>query len=342
MLYRSISFCGAIAIESAAVLLITFLLTCLATRLILPVLRAKKLNQPINMYLGEHANKAGTPTMGGICFVLSTALAVLLWIILEKCGLLGTDSPRALLPFVLTLCLGLGNALIGFIDDYKKLVKKENEGLTEMQKLVLQIVVAGAYLCMMGMTDSLPTAIRFPFTSFAWELGWFAYPLYLLIIVGFVNSTNITDGLDGLAASQGAAVALTMILLSVLSGHRFGGLTGALLMGAMLGFLVFNRYPAKVFMGDTGSLFIGALIMGYAVSEGMLLTMLTCSMVFICEMLTSLLQRVYYKLSHGKRLFKKAPIHHTFQLIGWSENKIVLVFLALTVLLCALGIFGAL
>ncbi len=342
MLYEHFSFPNAIAYESIAVLLVTFLLTCLSTRLILPVLRAKKLNQPINMYMAEHAGKAGTPTMGGICFVISTALTVLAWIIFEKCGILGIDSARALLPFVLTLCLALGNALIGFIDDYKKLVKKDNEGLTEIQKLVLQIVVAGAYLCMMGMTDSLSTVLSLPFTSLYLELGWFAYPLYLLIIVGFVNSTNITDGLDGLAASQGGGVALAVIILSLMSGQRFGGLTGALLLGAMLGFLVFNHYPAKVFMGDTGSLFIGGMIMGYAVSHGELISILICSLVFICEMLTSLLQRLYFKLSHGKRLFKKAPIHHTYQLMGWSENKIVLVFLTVTILLSTIGVWSAL
>ncbi len=327
-------------IESGMMTLCVFLLTLVSTRLILPVLQAKKLNQPINMYVTEHAGKAGTPTMGGICFVISTLLAALAWLTCEKFGLLGDANARALLPLILTLLLAVGNALIGFIDDYKKLVKKENEGLTEIQKLILQLVVVAAYLCMMGMTDNLSTALHIPFTAMRLELGWFAYVFYLIVIVGFVNSTNITDGIDGLASSQGAAVAVALMAFTGLVGSRCGGIAGGLLLGAMLGFLVFNRYPAKVFMGDTGSLYIGGMIMGVAVAEGELLAVILMSLVFIFEMLTSLLQRLYFKLSGGKRLFKKAPIHHTFQLMGWSENKIVGVFLAVTAVLCLLGVWG--
>ena len=157
-----------IGIEALCVCAVVFLLTVLATRLILPVLRAKKLNQPINMFAAEHAGKAGTPTMGGICFIISSLIAMLAWIILEKCGILGNSQNQALIPLVLTLCLGVANGLIGFIDDYKKLVKKENEGLNEAQKFILQTVVAAAYLAMMGMTDNLPTALKIPFVDFSY------------------------------------------------------------------------------------------------------------------------------------------------------------------------------
>ena len=330
-----------IGIEAIAVALVVFLLTVIATRLILPVLRAKKLNQPINMYMKEHAGKSGTPTMGGICFIIATLFATLIWIILEKCGVLGMSDNRAILPFVLTLCLGVGNGLIGFIDDYKKLIKKENEGLTEIQKLILQIAIAGAYLCMMGMTDNLPTALKIPFVDFALELGWFAYPLYLLIIVGFVNSTNITDGLDGLASSVGVAVSMALIVMSVMVGARFTGVASGMLLGALLGFLVFNHYPAKIFMGDTGSLFIGGIIMGCAIAEGQLLAVIIMSMVFILDMLSSLWQRLYFKLTHGKRFFKKAPVHHHFQLLSWSEVKIVTIFFIVSLVFCAVGVCGA-
>ena len=347
MLYEAIqnltklNYSRIIGIEAIAVALVVFLLTVLATRLILPVLRAKKLNQPINMYMKEHAGKSGTPTMGGICFIIATLFATLVWIILEKCGVLGMSDNRAVLPFVLTLCLGVGNGLIGFIDDYKKLIKKENEGLTEVQKLVLQIVIAGAYLCMMGMTDNLPTALKIPFIDFSLELGWFAYPLYLLIIVGFVNSTNITDGLDGLASSVGIAVSMALMVMSVMLGARFTGVASGMLLGALLGFLVFNHYPAKIFMGDTGSLFIGGIIMGCAVAEGQLLAVIIMSMVFILDMLSSLWQRLYFKLTHGKRFFKKAPVHHHFQLLDWSEVKIVTVFFIVSLVFCAVGVLGA-
>ena len=329
-----------IGIEALAVMAVVFLLTVLSTRLILPVLRAKKLNQPINMYVAEHAGKAGTPTMGGICFIISSLTAMLIWIILEKCGLLGGSQNADLIPLALTLCLGVANGLIGFIDDYKKLVKKENEGLNESQKLILQTVVAAAYLAMMGMTDNLPTALHIPFTDISLELGWFAYALYLVVIIGFVNSTNITDGLDGLASSIGTSVGIALILTSVMLGSRYTGVASGMLVGALLGFLVFNHYPAKIFMGDTGSLFIGGIIMGCAVSEGELIAVIIMSFVFIFEMLSSLMQRVYFKLTHGKRLFKKAPVHHHFQLMDWSEVKIVTVFFLISLALCAVGVLG--
>lgn len=330
-----------IGIEALAVCAVVFLLTVLATRLILPVLRAKKLNQPINMYVAEHAGKAGTPTMGGICFIISSLTTMLVWIILEKCGLIGHSAGKELIPLALTLCLGVANGLIGFIDDYKKLVKKENEGLSEAQKFILQTVVAAAYLAMMGMTDNLTTALKIPFIDFSLELGWFAYAVYLVIIVGFVNSTNITDGLDGLASSIGVSVGMALIVISVLLGSRYTGVASGMLVGALLGFLVFNHYPAKIFMGDTGSLFIGGIIMGCAISEGQLLAVIIMSLVFIFEMLSSLMQRVYFKLTHGKRLFKKAPVHHHFQLLDWSEIKIVTVFFLVSLALCAIGVLGA-
>ncbi|MBQ8408824.1 MAG: phospho-N-acetylmuramoyl-pentapeptide-transferase [Clostridia bacterium] len=330
----------AIGVEALIVCVAVFLLTLLATRLILPLLRAKKLNQPINMYVTEHAGKAGTPTMGGICFIIASLLAVLVWIVLEKCGVIGANDSRALLPFVLTVCLGVANGLIGFIDDYKKLVKKENEGLNEAQKFMLQLFVAAAYLAMMGMTGNLPTALKIPFIDLSLELGWFAYVVYLIVIVGFVNSTNITDGIDGLASSVGAAVSMALIVMAVILGARYTGVAAGVLLGSLLGFLVFNHYPAKVFMGDTGSLFIGGIIMGCAISEGQLIAVIVMSFVFIFEMLSSLLQRVYFKLTHGKRIFKKAPVHHHFQLLGWSEVKIVTVFFIVSVALCAVAMIG--
>lgn len=344
MLYeqlKNITINQMIGIESLAICAIVFLLTLLSTRLILPILRAKKLNQPINMYVTEHASKAGTPTMGGICFIISSLLAVLIWIYLEMSGYLGSSENTDLIPVVLTFCLAVGNGLIGFVDDYKKLVKKENEGLSEAQKFILQTVIAAAYLCMMGMTDNLSTALSVPFTDFSIELGWFAYIVYLIVIVGFVNSTNITDGIDGLASSVGVSVAAALIGLAFFTASRYTGIAAGTLLGALLGFLIFNHYPAKVFMGDTGSLYIGGLIIGCAISEGQLLSVIIMSLVFIFEMLSSLLQRAYYKLSGGKRIFKKAPVHHHFQLLGWSEVKIVIVFFLVSIVLCFIGVAGA-
>jgi len=329
-----------IGIEALLLCAVVFLLTVLTTRLILPVLRAKKLNQPINMYVKEHAGKSGTPTMGGICFIIASLVAALIWFVLEKCGVIGHSDSRDLIPLALTLCLAVGNGLIGFIDDYKKLIKKENEGLNEAQKFMLQIVVAAAYLAMMGMTGNIETAIKIPFTDFALELSWFSYVLYLIVIVGFVNSTNITDGLDGLASSVGVSVSMALIVMSVMLGARESGVSAGLLLGALLGFLVYNHFPAKIFMGDTGSLFIGGMILGCAISEGQLIAVMIMSLVFILDMLSSLWQRLYYKLTHGKRFFKKAPVHHHFQLLGWSEVKIVLVFFAVSAVFCVIGVLG--
>ena len=329
-----------IGIEAIIICLAVFALTVLATRLILPVLRAKKLNQPINMYVKEHSGKAGTPTMGGICFIIASLAVMVVWFILEKFQIMGESSNENLIPIALTLLLGVANGLIGFFDDYKKLVKKQNEGLSEIQKLVLQIVIAAAYLALMGMTHNLPTAFKIPFINFALELGWLAYPLYLLVIVGFVNSTNIADGIDGLASSIGSGVALAIVALAVVAGSRYTALSGAMLLGALLGFLVFNHYPAKIFMGDTGSLFIGGIIMGCAISEGQFLAVIIMSMVFIFEMFSSLWQRIYFKLTKGKRFFKKAPVHHHFQLLDWSENKIVAVFSIVSIVLGAIGVLG--
>lgn len=354
MLYgvmQGMSFGQAVGIEALAVCVLVFIFTVVIGRTVIPILRAKKLNQPINEYVAEHAQKAGTPTMGGICFILASLAVLLIWSLLESFGIIGDGSVGALIPFALTMCLGVGNAVIGFIDDYRKLVKKENEGLTSMQKMALQILIAAAYLCMMGMTGHLATSFDIPFTGYSLELGFFAYPLYLLVIVGFVNSTNITDGLDGLASSVGVAVSAGLIVMTVvgvgsLSADdallgRYDAVVSASLLGSLLGFLIFNHYPAKVFMGDTGSLYIGGIIMGFAVSEGKLLAVIIMSLVYIFEMLSSLLQTLYYKLSHGKRIFKKAPVHHHFQMLGWSETRIVTVFFAVSVLLSAVGVLGA-
>ena len=341
-----------IAVESAIVAVLVFVMTVIAGRIIIPILRAKKLNQPINSYVAEHASKSGTPTMGGICFIIATLVVMLLWIILESSGVIGrSGTSESLIPFALTLLLGVGNAMIGFVDDYKKLVKKENEGLSEVQKLILQIIIAAAYLFMMGMTQNLATAFHIPFTNVHLELGFFAYPIYLLVIVGFVNSTNITDGLDGLASSVGLASSFGIVLMSVMSlrhfnmiepmRERYVAVIAATLFGSLLGFLVFNHYPAKVFMGDTGSLYIGGIIMGCAISSGEFLAVILMSFVFVLDMLSSLVQRYYFKLTHGKRLFKKAPVHHHFQMIGWKEPKIVIVFFIVSAIFAALGVIGA-
>ena len=341
-----------IGIEALLVAALVFALTVLAGKIIIPVLSAKKANQPINSYVAEHAGKAGTPTMGGICFIIASLAVLLVWALLEASGVIGNNSRAGdLIPLGLTLCLGVGNAMIGFVDDYQKLIKKNNEGLSEKQKLILQVVIAAAYIAMMAITNNLPTALHIPFTSIHLELSYLAYPAYLLVIVGFVNSTNITDGLDGLASSVGVASSLGIVLMSIASaslyftltpiGYRYDAVVAASLLGALLGFLVFNHYPAKVFMGDTGSLYIGGIIMGLAISSGEFVAVVLMGFVYVLDMLSSLIQRLYFKATHGKRIFKKAPVHHHFQLCNWTENKIVTVFFITSAIFTLIGVLGA-
>ena len=323
-----------------------FLLTLLFGRIALPILRAKKAGQPINEYVHAHQSKAGTPTMGGIAFVpafLATMLGLVLFTVT-----LGAKKGETLIPIALVSLYALANAAIGFVDDYFKLLRRHNEGLTEKQKLILQVVAAAAFLAMMGITDNLTTALHIPFTDIRWELSWFAYPVYLIVMVGFVNATNITDGLDGLASSICATVAAFMVVMDALAmangieSAGYVGVMGGALLGCVLGFLVYNHHPAKMFMGDTGSLFLGAVIMGCGILAGELLLFVLAGFMFVIEMLSSLLQRVYFKLTHGKRIFKMAPLHHHFEKCDWTEVEIVTVFTVVSAVFCILAFFGAL
>ena len=336
----------------AALCATAFGLTVLFGRIALPILRAKKLGQPINEYVKEHQVKAGTPTMGGISFVpafLAVMAGLLVLLAVEPLQDGQGFSYRSEILSLALICLyALGNAAIGFVDDYFKLQRRHNEGLTEKQKFLLQVVLAAAYLAMMGITGNLTTALHIPFFHVYWELGWFAYPIYLLVMVGFVNATNITDGLDGLASSICATVAVFMAFYGLIWSARssaevvdvYTGFVGAALLGCVLGFLVYNHHPAKMFMGDTGSLFLGAVIMGTSVMVGELVLFVLAGFMFVIEMLSSLLQRFYYRISGGKRIFKMAPLHHHFEKCGWREVKIVAVFSLVSALFCLLAYFG--
>ena len=332
----------AYAIYAAVSLGVAFLLTLLFGRIALPILRAKKAGQPINEYVHAHQSKAGTPTMGGIAFVpafLAVMAGFMIWCELQDSGVYGTY----LVPGALICLYALANSAIGFVDDYFKLLRRKNEGLTEWQKFILQVVAAAAFLAMMGITGFLETALHIPFTDIHWELSWFAYPVYLIVMVGFVNATNITDGLDGLASSICATVAIFMMAFAIATQGLIESWViymGAALLGCVLGFLVYNHHPAKMFMGDTGSLFLGAVIMGCAILSGELLLFVLAGFMFVIEMLSSLLQRLYYKLSHGKRIFKMAPLHHHFEKCGWSEMKIVTVFTVVSAIFCILAFLG--
>lgn len=314
-----------------------FVLTVVAERILIPILKSRKMGQRI-LDIGPrwHKSKEGTPVMGGIGFILPT-LIVMSGFFLWKAS---RGAAADFIPLALTLAFAVANGAIGFVDDYCKLVKKQNEGLLRLQKLFLQLVIAAAYVCVMAYTGNLSTAIDLPFAGISFDLGWFYYPIAVIILAGVVNGGNITDGIDGLASSVTAIIGIFFAVVAILAEDTSLSMNAAILIGATLGFLIYNFHPARVFMGDTGSLFLGALVIGAAVSYGNAVMGLIVSAVFILEMLSSFLQIIYFKLTHGKRLFKIAPIHHHFERCGWSEIKVVVIFSLVEVLFCVLAYFA--
>lgn len=314
-----------------------FAVTVMAARYIIPVLISHKVGQRI-LEIGPrwHKNKEGTPTMGGLCFIL----AILTVIAVVAVYTAFTGDTKELIPLALTLCLAVFNGIIGFVDDYCKLVKKKNEGLKAYQKFILQLIAAGAYIYIMIVTGSINTALHIPFTDISLELGWGYYVFAIVVITGVVNSVNLTDGVDGLASSVVFVIGAFFALVAFRLDFPALGLASASVIGAAAGFLVYNYHPAKVFMGDTGSLFFGGMIAGMAFMIDEPLIIVIAGLVCILETLSVMLQVTYFKLTHGKRLFRMAPVHHHFERCGWSENKIVFVFSLTTLVCCAVAWFG--
>ena len=311
----------------------SFILTALISRFIIPILKSRKMGQYIKD-IGPrwHKSKEGTPTMGGISFILaiSAVSAVALLI-----------NPDSAISVIAIMLLGILNALIGFIDDYQKLIKKNNDGLGEMQKTLLQLLGGGIYLFVMRVSGLIDTALEIPFTDIELELGVFYYVLALALIWGMTNSTNITDGIDGLAATMTFVVGCFFAVCAFYLSNRPAELVSGLLIGGMLGFLVYNLNPARVFMGDTGSLYIGGIITGIAFAINEPFVVVICGLVYVLEFASSALQRYVYILSgRKKRLFKMAPIHHHFEQCGWSENKIVAIFSTATAVCCVVAWFA--
>lgn len=318
---------------------LTFIITVLAERKLIPVLASKKMGQKI-LEIGPrwHKNKEGTPTMGGLAFIAASCITGA-----AMCVYIGVmRGAAAAAPLIMTLAMALASGLIGMIDDRAKLRKKRNEGLTAPQKFLLQLVLSGLYLLGMRLIGAINTSMRIPFTGIHLELGIFYYIIALLLLCGVMNSVNLTDGIDGLASSVTSVVALFFGAAAFFTGKADPSLAAvsALMLGSCTGFLVYNAYPARVFMGDTGSLFLGGLVVGAAFLADNPLIVIICGLVYICETASDILQVGYFKLTHGKRLFKMAPIHHHFEQCGWSERKIVAVFTVATVLFCAAAWFG--
>lgn len=322
-------------IEYGAVLVGSFLLSAVLLHFIIPILKDKKIKQHLLEIGPDHKAKAGTPTMGGIGFIMAILLAL--------CGVSVFYFVRGrqseLIPLALTLALALMNGLIGFVDDFCKLMKKQNQGLKAHQKAFLQVVAALIYVFLLVKLGHLDTSLHIPFTDIWVELGFVYYIFAIFTIVGMVNSVNLTDGIDGLAGSVTLVVFAFFSVLGLTFMHSSLSLLSAALVGGMLGFLLYNLHPAKVFMGDTGSLFLGGAVTGAAfiIDEPMIVFIVGA--MYAMESLSVILQVGSFKL-RNKRIFKMAPIHHHFEKCGWKEGKIVTVFSMITLILCILAYFG--
>ena len=315
---------------------IVFLVTLLVSRKVIPILKSHKVGQKI-LDIGPrwHKSKEGTPTMGGICFIL--AILLVMTGVFIYFGINGRASE--LIPLALTLGLATINGMVGFVDDYTKLVKKQNEGLLAYQKFLLQLVSAVIYILVLHKTGHIDTVLYIPYLGVEWDMGVLYYVFALILITGIVNSVNLTDGIDGLASSVSLVVGVFLCAVAVMAENLSLGFVSSCLIGATLGFLVYNFYPARVFMGDTGSLFLGGMIVGSAFVMNNPLLVLVFGLMFVLETISVILQVGFFKLTH-KRLFKMAPVHHHFEKCGWSEVKIVCIFSLLTVVFCVISWFG--
>lgn len=285
-----------------------------------------------------HKNKQGTPTMGGIMFIIGSSVAAVICIaFLWLNG--GAETQLMLVKVMAGALMAVGFGIVGFLDDYISIKKHRNLGLTEIQKLILQFIIVGAYLLSVALAGGTTETV-IPFLGSV-DLGFFYYILAAVFIVGMVNAVNFTDGIDGLNTSVTLVVALVFSVIAMLLNRVGLSLYAAAIVGAMIGFLFWNANPAKVFMGDTGSLFLGGAVCALAFGVDMPILLILIGVIYIVEILSVVLQVTYFKISHGKRIFKMAPIHHHFEMCGWNENKICFVFSGVTLLAGIIGVLLA-
>ena len=285
-----------------------------------------------------HKNKQGTPTMGGLMFIIGSSVAAVICIaFLWLNG--GAETQLMLVKVMAGALMAVGFGIVGFLDDYISIKKHRNLGLTEIQKLILQFIIVGAYLLSVALAGGTTETV-IPFLGSV-DLGFFYYILAAVFIVGMVNAVNFTDGIDGLNTSVTLVVALVFSVIAMLLNRVGLSLYAAAIVGAMIGFLFWNANPAKVFMGDTGSLFLGGAVCALAFGVNMPILLILIGIIYIIEILSVVLQVTYFKISHGKRIFKMAPIHHHFEMCGWNENKICFVFSGVTLLAGIIGVLLA-
>ena len=308
--------------------LVSFALSAIMGPVIIPVLRNLKMGQTEREEgVKEHLKKAGTPTMGGVIILLSILITSLFYI---------RSNPQ-IIP-VLFVTIGFG--LIGFLDDYLKVVMKRSDGLFPKQKMALQIIVTAIFAYYLVKVAGISLKMLVPFSGGRYlDLGWLAIPVLFFAVIGTVNGVNFTDGLDGLASSVTVLVATFFTVVAIGTKSGIEPVTGAV-VGALLGFLLFNVYPASVFMGDTGSLALGGFVASAAYMLQMPLFIIIVGLIYLVEVLSVIIQVTYFKKTGGKRIFKMAPLHHHFELCGWSETRVVAVFSIITALLCMVALMA--
>ena len=316
-----------ISIEVILALLIAFAISVLLSPFVIPFLRKLKVGQTERKELESHLKKNGTPTMGGLMILAGIVITSLFYI---------KDYPK-IIP-ILFVTIGFG--VIGFLDDYLKVVLKRSDGLLAWQKILCQIVITAIFVFYIINYTDVSLTMLIPFSGGKYlNLGWLAIPVMFLAVIGTVNGVNFTDGLDGLASSVTVLVATFFSVVAVGTGSGIEPITCAV-VGALLGFLLFNVYPARVFMGDTGSLALGGFVAASAYMMQMPIFILIVGLIYWIEILSVMIQVTYLKKTGGKRIFKMAPIHHHFELCGWSETRVVAVFSIATAILCLIGLLA--
>ena len=320
----------------AAAFLAAFAVTALIGKWLVPFLRRIKAGQSIKE-IGPtwHMSKQGTPTMGGLMFILGAAAAA------AALGWPDFLAGRFGGAFVFLFALVFG--AIGFLDDFQKLRHHANEGLTAPQKFLLQLAAAILFTVLMREHGYLTPDLYIPFANVTLPIPWPVYMVFAaFVMVGTVNAVNITDGIDGLAAGVTMPVMLFFTAVAALWDRGELGVFSAALLGGLAAFLLYNFHPAKVFMGDTGSLFLGGAVCGLAFGLDIPLVLILVGVIYIAETLSDIIQVAYFKATHGKRIFRMAPLHHHLEMGGWSEVKLVCVFTMITLAACLLAFFGVL
>ena len=307
--------------------IVSFAISALLGPIVIPFLRRLKVGQTERKELESHLKKNGTPTMGGLMILASIIITSVFYV---------KDYPK-IVP-ILFMTVGFG--VIGFLDDYLTVVLRRSDGLLAWQKMLCQIVVTTVFAVYMGCYSDVPLTMLIPFSGGKYlDLGWGAFPVLYLAVIGTVNGTNFTDGLDGLASSVTIMVATFFSVVAIGTNAGIAPITCAV-VGALLGFLLFNVYPASVFMGDTGSLALGGFVVSAAYMMQMPLFIVIVGLIYLVEVLSVIIQVTYFKKTGGKRIFRMAPIHHHFELGGWSETRVVAVFSITTAILCMIALLG--